>query len=200
MSLALLLISGCAPDAGEPFNQATIQNPLNDYLHQVDQTEREIEFKRVQTHAFTSKSGDIYADIRYSCGAKLCDHALVQIKNDEQKVIHLHSGSIFQRHIFSPDGNYVAVLLGRNEGTEVVRNSVMVIRTEPFTLAEFQGKNELASMLTAPEFTIPIISLDWANDTTLKAEIPGTADYTFETLATWNQHRSKTMDVRLTVK
>ncbi|MEJ8548123.1 hypothetical protein [Brevibacillus borstelensis] len=227
LSIVVLFLSGCAPTVSEPPKQAIIQNvnksedqeivtlsleaktvsipihkidPLNDYLNQVDQTEREIELERIRTDAFTSKSGDIYGDIRYACGVKLCDHALVQIKNDQIRTIPLYSGSIFMQHIFSPDENYMAILLGRNEAAEIVRNNVVVIRTEPFSFAEFQYSSELAGKLTASEFTIPIVSLNWVNDATLKAGIPDTTDYSFETLAEWNQHGSKTKEVILTVK
>ncbi|OUQ87471.1 hypothetical protein B5G50_15795 [Brevibacillus brevis] len=173
---------------------------INRYLEQFDQSDRETEIKRIQATAFTSNSGTIYGDFQYSCGTKLCNHTFVQIKNDEIKSIPLHSGSIFSDHAFSPNEKNLAILLGKNEGTDVVRNSVMIINTESLTLAEFNDASDIVNKLTSTDFSIPILSLNWENDTKLKISIPDLTDYSFETLKQWQQKESKTKEVILSIK
>lgn len=169
------------------------------YLEQFDQSDRETEIKRIQATAFTSNSGIIYGDFQYSCGTKLCNHTFVQIKNDEIKSVPLHSGSIFSDHAFSPNEKNLAILLGRNEGTDVVRNSVMIINTESLTLAELDDASDIVNKITSTDFSIPILSLHWENDTTLKITIPDLTDYSFETLKQWQQKESKTKEVTLRI-
>ncbi|EJL21024.1 hypothetical protein [Brevibacillus sp. BC25] len=173
---------------------------INKYLEQFDQSDRETEIKRIQATAFTSNSGIIYGDFQYSCGTKLCNHTLVQIKNDEIKSVPLHSGSIFSDHAFSPNEKNLAILLGKNEGTDVVRNSVMVINTESLTLAELNDASDIVNKLTSTDFSIPILSIKWENDTTLKITIPDLTDYSFETLKQWQQKENKTKEVTLSIR
>ncbi|GED55193.1 hypothetical protein EDM54_02195 [Brevibacillus borstelensis] len=225
--LTMLLVAGCgqpstnkSPDSTNTQNQnrdqqlevltinldsKTVAIPISKidsvkkYLDQFDSNERANELKRVETTTFTSKSGTIYSDIRYGCGMKLCDHTLVQIKNNDIKTLPLHSGSIFMERAFSPDDKYLAVLLGRNEGTDVIRHSVMIIELDSFALAELENTDELIN-LTSSDFSIPILSMSWENETTLKAVIPDTKDYTFDTLKNWNAGENKTKEILLIVK
>lgn len=173
---------------------------INKYLEQFDQSDRETEINRMQATAFTSNSGIIYGDFQYSCGTKLCNHTLVQIKDDEIKSVPLHSGSIFSDHIFSPNEKKLAILLGKNEGTDVVRNSVMIINTESLTLAELNDASNIVNKVTSADFSIPILSLNWENDTTVKITIPDLTDYSFETLQQWKQKENKTKEVTLSIK
>ncbi|KMZ44111.1 MULTISPECIES: hypothetical protein [Bacillales] len=173
---------------------------INKYLEQFDQSDRETEIKRIKATAFTSDSGIIYSDFQYSCGTKLCNHTFVQIKNDEMKSIPLHSGSIFSDHAFSPTEKNLGILLGKNEGTDVVRNSVMIINTESLTLAELNDGSDIVNKLTSTDFSIPILSLNWENDTTLKIAIPDLTDYSFETLKQWQQTENKMKEVTLNIK
>ncbi|MBG9941038.1 hypothetical protein ABE237_21540 [Brevibacillus formosus] len=173
---------------------------INKYLEQFDQSDRETEIKRMQATAFTSKSGIIYGDFQYSCGTKLCNHTLVQIKNDEIKSVPLHSGSIFSDHAFSPNEKNLAILLGKNEGTDVVRNSVMIINTESLTLAELNDASDIVNKLTSTDFSIPILSLNWENDTTLKITIPDLTNYSFETLEQWQKKENNTKEATLSIK
>lgn len=173
---------------------------VKQYLDQRDPQERMNEFSRIQTETFSSPSGVVYGDIRYGCGVKQCDHTLVQIKNDSFQSLPLHSGSIWVRHAFSPNEKNLAILLGRNEGTEVLRNSLLIIDADSFRLAEIQNADELASQLTAPEFLFPIVSMSWENDRTLKATIPDTEDVSFDALQEWKQGEHKTKEVYLQMK
>ena len=173
---------------------------IKGYLSQYHENERIDEIKRMHTTAFISKSGIMYGDIRYSCGVKLCDHTLVQIKNNEIISLSLHPGSIFIDRVFSPDERYLAVLLGKNEGTEIIRHSLKVINTESFSVANFTHDNDLVNQLTSSDFTIPILSISWENEKTLKATVPDTEDYKFETLLKWKQIENKTKEVFLTTE
>ncbi|MBG9567907.1 hypothetical protein [Brevibacillus agri] len=224
--LTILLVAGCgqpstnkSPDSINTQNQHRDQQPealtvrldsktvaipiskidsVKKYLDQFDSKERANELKRIETTTFTSASGTIYSDIRYGCGMKLCDHTFVQIKNNHIKSLPLHSGSIFMEHTFSPDDNYLAVLLGRNEGTDVMRHSVMIIELDSFTLAELKNTDEFIK-LTSSDFSVPILSISWENETTLKAVLPDTKDYTFDTLISWNAGENKTKEISLII-
>jgi hypothetical protein len=225
LSLTTFVVSGCGQPAASQspdpssyqtqisksetltltLDSKTITIPISNvdsvkkYLDQAEPHERASERNRIQTTSFTSASGTIYGDIKYGCGIKLCNHTLVQIKNNAIKTIPLFSGSILTAHAFSPDEKYLAVLLGRNEGTEVIRQSLMIIELDSFTLAELENRNDVVTMLTSADFTTPILSMSWESETTLKAVIPDTTDYAFDTLKNWKAGENNTKEIFIKV-
>ena len=76
----------------------------------------------------------------------------------------------------------------------------MIINTESLTLAEHNDGSDIVNKLTSTDFSIPILSLNWENDTKLKISIPDLTDYSFETLKQWQQKETKTKEVTLSIK
>jgi len=154
---------------------------LEEFLASVEPADRQVEWERVQTSAFSSPTGVIYGDIRYNCGTKLCDHLWLQIKDDQRRTFDLpaSNASIFVNHAFSPKETYLALLLGRNEGTELVRHQLLILRTDEFRAAAVQGEPvALSEQAVSSDFAFPILDLEWMDDQTLKIAIPDTEDKT----------------------
>lgn len=175
---------------------------LEDFLASFDSSERQIEWERVNTSAFSSPTGVVYGDIRYSCGTKLCDHLWLQTKEEQHRTLSLpaYDGSIFVSHAFSPNETYLALLMGRNEGAELVRHQVLVLRTDEFSVAAVQGEPAtLAEQAVTGDFAFPILDLEWKDDQTLEATVPDTADLSYEGLQQWREQGSKTRTLLLQV-
>ncbi|HZG81051.1 MAG TPA: hypothetical protein VEZ13_09830 [Brevibacillus sp.] len=175
---------------------------LEDFLASFDPSDRQIEWERVNTSAFSSPTGVVYGDIRYSCGTKLCDHLWLQIKEEQRNTLSLpaYDGSLFVSHAFSPDETYLALLLGRNEGTELVRHQLLVLRTDEFSVAAVHGEPAtISEQAVSGDFAFPILDLQWKDDQTLEATVPDTADLSYEGLQQWRDQGSKTRTLLLQV-
>lgn len=175
---------------------------LEDFLASFDSSERQIEWERVNTSAFSSPTGVVYGDIRYSCGTKLCDHLWLQIKEEQHRALSLpaYDGSIFVSHAFSTNETYLALLMGRNEGAELVRHQLLVLRTDEFSVAAVHGEPAtISEQAVSGDFAFPILDLEWKDDQTLEAAVPDTADLSYEGLQQWREQGSKTRTLLLQV-
>lgn len=205
-----ILASGCAPsDAQEyielPLNSSSLSiplekvEPLHKFLESYTPSERQMEISRIQGAAFTSQSGIMYGDIRYNCGSKLCDHVLVQVKDEAFKSLSLHEGSLWINHFFSPDERLLAILLGRNEGTGLVRNSLFILRTDALLPAVVMGDSVAAEQAVSADFVFPILDVKWVHETTLEITVPDTPDTSYEALLDWNRTGKGTKIIQLSV-
>lgn len=205
-----ILASGCAPsDAQEyielPLDSSSLSiplekvEPLNKFLESYTPSERKMEIGRIQGAAFMSQTGIVYGDIRFNCGSKLCDHVLVQMKDEAFKSLSLHEGSLWISHSFSPDERLFAILLGRNEGTELIRNSIMIVHTNTLEPAAVMGDSVLAEQAVSSDFAFPILDVKWVHDTTLEITIPDTPDISYDTLLEWNRTGKTKKTIRLSV-
>ncbi|MED1856007.1 hypothetical protein [Brevibacillus reuszeri] len=175
---------------------------LREYLKEFDQEKRQIELSRIYTQAIPSESAGMLADIGYSCGTKLCSHVLVQLKDDQTKTLPLCEGSIFQAAYFSPDESKLAVLLGRNEGADIIRNHVVFVdvsKLEEINIPE-QKQSERVKQLVSPDsFHWPIRDLKWLDDQSVSLTVPELEDSSYETLANWNKTNGPSKEVQISV-
>ncbi|MFP3387386.1 hypothetical protein [Brevibacillus sp. SIMBA_040] len=161
---------------------------LREYLDQYDTQERQEEINRIVIQDFPSKTAGSFADIGYSCGTKLCSHVLVQIKDDNEiKTLPLREGSIFQKAYFSPDESKLVILLGRNEGTEFVRNLVVFVDAAKLEEMKIVDPSDLVRQLVSVDsFMWPIRDLKWLDNKTVALTVPDLTDSSYESLALWS--------------
>jgi hypothetical protein len=172
--------------------------PINQFLEQLDPTQREQEMSRFRITTFSSKTGDLYADVGYNCGEKLCDHVMIQVKDGTVKSFPLRPASMYAGALLSPSEELLAIQLGRDEGTDLVRSGVVVIDTDRFKEAHVQNNNEMSNELFSEEFTWPIYDMKWIDNQTIEITIPDTRDHSFTTLAKWKQQDKPTKTVKIT--
>lgn len=161
---------------------------LREYLDQYNPQERKEEINRIVIQDFPSKTAGSFADIGYSCGTKLCSHVLVHVNdNNEIKTLPLREGSIFQKASFSPDESKLAILLGRNEGTEFVRN--LVVFVDAAKLEEIKiidPSDPIRQLVSVDSFIWPIRDLKWLDNKTVALTVPDLTDSSYESLALWS--------------
>lgn len=127
---------------------------LISYLEQFD--EPEIEMNKIQSNYLFSHKERDYFLLSYSCGIKVCNQLLLEQYQGNIKTLEVSEASFLQDFKHSKD--YLAFLFGRNEGTEAIRNQVVI-----FNLQDFQ-KNNLPEYLGILEsFEYPILSIEWNN-------------------------------------
>lgn len=162
---------------------------LREYLAQYNPQERQEEINRIVIQDFPSKSAGAFADIGYSCGTKLCSHVLVQIKDgNEIKALPLREGSIFQEAYFSPDESKLAILFGRNEGTEFVRNIVVFVdATKLEEIKIVDPSDPVRQLISDDSFIWPIRDLKWLDNETLTLTVPDLTDSSYEAIVNWNR-------------
>ncbi|WP_289136812.1 hypothetical protein [uncultured Brevibacillus sp.] len=162
---------------------------LREYLAQYNAQQRQEEINRIVIQDFPSKSAGSFADIGYSCGTKLCSHVLVQLKDgNEIKTLPLREGSIFQEAYFSPDESKLAILFGRNEGTEFVRNVVVFVDTTNLVEMKIVDPSDSVRQLVSDDsFIWPIRDLQWLDNNTLALTVPDLTDSSYEALVNWNR-------------
>ncbi|CAM3354834.1 hypothetical protein [Brevibacillus invocatus] len=205
-----ILASGCAPSDAQEYIELPLDSgslsipvekvePLHKFLESYTPSERQVEISRIQGTAFRSLTGIVYGDIRFNCGSKLCDHVLVQMKDEAFKSLSLHEGSLWISHSFSPDERLLAILLGRNEGTELVRNRIMILHTETLEPAVVWGDPVVTEQALSSDFVFPILDVKWVHETSLEITVPDTPDNSYETLLEWNRTGKTTKTIRLSV-
>ncbi|KZE39133.1 hypothetical protein AV540_25925 [Brevibacillus parabrevis] len=166
-----------------PVNQIQgLQNYLNEYTPE----EQKIEMERIVVEPFWSGKNGLLADVAYACGTKLCSHVLVHLQDDHVKSLPLDPSSIFQQAILSPDEKYAAILLGRNEGNEVIRHHLSIIDLMKLELLPIHNAEEKLRPLLSPEsFELPITDLVWVDAHTLEISVPVLTDSSYESVAKW---------------
>lgn len=104
----------------------------------------------------------------------------------------MESASIFQQSLFSPDEKYVAILLGRNEGDEVMRHHLSIIATAKLEQLSLHTTNETILSLLAPDsFKLPIDGLKWVDERTLEVSVAVLPDFSYESIAKWTSKDDK---------
>ncbi|MGG1660514.1 hypothetical protein [Brevibacillus sp. NRS-1366] len=161
---------------------------LREYLIQYDAAQRQEELERIVIRSFASETVGLFADISYSCGVKLCNHVLIQIKNDEIKTLPFGSSSIFQKALFSPDEKMLGIVLGRNEGTELVRNNLFVVDIKRLEAAKVACSSDVVNQLVEVDsFIWPIHLIQWLDNKTLEVTVPQLNDSSYDALVTWKK-------------
>lgn len=130
---------------------------LMSYLDQTEDSELEISRFR-SNYMFTHNHKDYFL-VSYNCGTKPCNQLLVELDQDEIKSFEV-SESSFLQGVKLNEGHSV-FLFGRNEGTEVVRNHVVI-----FNLDEFRKVLPPEQLRVLESFEYPILSgwitnLEW---------------------------------------
>ncbi|WP_312110567.1 hypothetical protein [Brevibacillus reuszeri] len=175
---------------------------LHEYLKDYDQEKWQVELGRIFTQTIPSETAGMLADIGYSCGTKLCSHVLVQLKDDQTKTLPLLEGSIFQAAYFSPDESKLAILLGRNEGTDIIRNHVVFVdvsKLEEINIPE-PKQSELVKQLVSPDsFHWPIRNLKWLDNQSVSLTVPELEDSSYEALSNWNKTNGLSKLLQLSV-
>ncbi|MDH6350758.1 MULTISPECIES: hypothetical protein [Brevibacillus] len=166
-----------------PINQIQV---LQDYLNEYTPEEQRIEIDRIVVKPLWSGTNGLFADVAYACGTKLCSHILVHLQGDNVKSLPLEPSSIFQQAILSPDEKYAAILLGRNEGNEVIRHHLSIIDLRKLELLPIHKAEEKLQPLLSPEsFELPITDLAWVDGHTLEISVPMLTDFSYEAVAKW---------------
>lgn len=162
---------------------------LREYLAQYNPQERREEINRIVIRDLPSKTAGAFADIGYSCGTKLCSHVLVQIKDGKGiKTLPLREGSIFQEAYFSPDESKLAILFGRNEATEFVRNVVVFVDAAKLEEMKIVDPSDPVRQLVSDDsFIWPIRDLKWLDNKTVTLTVPDLTDSSYEALVNWNR-------------
>lgn len=159
---------------------------LNDYLSQYTSVERKQEIARMIVTPFQSKQNGLFVDVGYSCGTKICDHTLIQMENNYIKTLPLDQASIFQRALFSDDEKYLAILLGRNEGNEMVRNNLYIVDTDKLERIQINNSNDVINQLISVDsFIWPMIEFNWLDNRTMQLTVADINDSSYESVAKW---------------
>lgn len=153
---------------------------LNSYLEQFEDNKNEL--NRVSsTFLFTNNQKD-YILLNYSCGMKLCNQLLLEHKDGEFRSLQVSESSFLQES--KQNNEYIAFLFGRNEGTEVLRNQVVIIN-----LKKFQKISPPENLNIFGSFEYPIPMIEW-NDNTLIARIADIDDISYKSLNEWNKKKT----------
>ena len=152
---------------------------LMSYLTQNDKPELEMDrFQSTYIHTHQQKD---YFLISYNCGVKLCDQLLVEHSQDGINSIEVSNSSFLQDAKQQED--YLALLFGRNEGTEVVRNQIAV-----FNLKEFEKVLPPNQLEVLESFDYPISRIEWEGKD-LRVNIANIKELTYENIKKWNDNK-----------
>jgi hypothetical protein len=154
---------------------------LISYLEQFD--EPEIEMNKIQSKNLLSHKERDYFLLSYSCGIKICNQLLLEYYQGNIKSFEVSEGSFLQD--FKQSNDYLAFLFGSNEGTEVIRNQVVI-----FNLQDFQ-KTKLPEYLGILEsFEYPILSIEW-KDGVFISTVAVLKDTSYESIMVWNRNNKE---------
>ncbi|MEQ6391366.1 hypothetical protein RZN22_19040, partial [Bacillaceae bacterium S4-13-58] len=128
-----------------------------------------------------------YAIIKYSCGSKLCDQLFIEHKDGNVESIPVSEGSMLLD--YKQNNNHVALLFGRNEGSEVLRNKVEVI-----DLHTFEKVPVPSDVARFNSFDYPIPSLEWEGNS-LILSVADIKDKSFETVKKWYENQQQPVNI-----
>ncbi|WP_409271247.1 hypothetical protein V1499_17760 [Neobacillus sp. SCS-31] len=153
---------------------------LNSYLEQFEDKENEL--NRMQgKYLFTYNQKD-YILLNYSCGSKLCNHLLLE--HNEGKIQSLEMAELSFMQDSKLNNEYIAFLFGKNEGSDVLRNQVVIVDLKRFR--EIFPPDDLI-ILRSFEYPIPMI--EW-HDGNLIANVANITDTSYESLKEWNKTKN----------
>ncbi|MFO1443364.1 hypothetical protein KDN24_09105 [Bacillus sp. Bva_UNVM-123] len=150
---------------------------LKSYLEQFEDKNSEINRIRGR-YLYTNNQKD-YILVNYSCGTKLCNQLLLEEKEGDIQSIQVSVSSYLQD--FKGNNDYLAFLFGRNEGSEVVRNQVVIIN-----LRDFQKISPPEDLILFESFEYPIPIIEW-KDGILIGTIATIDDTSYEGIMQWNK-------------
>jgi len=173
---------------------------LQEYLKQYSAEEQEAEKKRMQIDSFTIDQKTIYFVLKYSCGTKLCNTILLKKSGDDLQTRSLLETVTFAGYQFSPDQKKLALMFGRNEGTEVNRETILVVNTGD--LKTIVGKettnNTIYQSLFNGEVGLPILQYSWKDSSTIEAIVPKINSTAYDDIKKWqdNHGEKQTLTIR----
>jgi len=148
---------------------------LTSYLEQFEDKKTEINNIRSR-YLYTNNQKD-YILVNYSCGMKLCNQLLLEEKQGNIQSIQVSESSFLQDSKYNHD--YLAFLFGRNEGSDVVRNQVVIIN-----LKDFKKISPPEDLQLIESFEYPIPMIEW-KDGSLIATIADIDDTSYEGVKEW---------------
>lgn len=149
---------------------------LKSYLEQFEDTNSEI--NRIRSKYLYTNNQKNYILVNYSCGTKHCNQLLLEEKEGDIQSIQVSDSSYLQD--FKDNNDYLAFLFGRNEGSEVVRNQVVIIN-----LKDFQIISPPEDLILLESFEYPIPMIEWKNGI-LTATMAKIDDTSYEGIIQWN--------------
>ncbi|QIB27716.1 hypothetical protein [Caloranaerobacter azorensis] len=157
------------------FNRKDV-NELDKYLEGSFDSADEI--NRIRFTYLKKINDTQYYLIHYGGGVKLQNNLLVK-KDCSDKVTSklISEASFYQNFKISPNKQYIAFLFGRNEGTVVLRNNLVIV--DSTTLEEIK-----IDKLIKP-FKYAILEYIWINNKDLEVIIPDIESWDFNTLEEW---------------
>ncbi|GIO65894.1 hypothetical protein [Paenibacillus cookii] len=171
-----------------PLNISVDKIPiLNQYLEQFEDKKNELNRMRIN-YLFTNNQKD-YILLNYSCGTKLCNQLLLEHKDGEWLSLQISESSFLQ--VSKQNGEKVAFLFGRNEGSEVLRNQVVIVN-----MKNFQEISPPENLKILSSFEYPISMIEW-NDDTLIAKVANIDDISFENVKEWNTKTFKQLEWKI---
>ncbi|MHC0035305.1 hypothetical protein [Pseudoneobacillus sp. C159] len=151
---------------------------LVSYLEQFDEPEREM--NRIQSnYLFSNQERDFFL-LSYNCGIKICNQLFLEHYQGDIKSIEVSEASFLQD--FKRSNTYLAFLFGRNEGTEVIRNQVVI-----FNLQDFQKTNLPEDLGILESFEFPILSIEW-KDGVFISTVAVVEDTSYDCIIEWNKN------------
>ncbi|WP_053368117.1 hypothetical protein [Bacillus sp. FJAT-27245] len=154
---------------------------LNTYLEQFEDKKNEISRIR-SSYLYTTDQKDYFL-VNYSCGTKLCNQLLLEHKQGEIQSLHISEASFLQNSKLNND--YIAFLFGRNEGSDVLRNQVVII-----DLKNFRKVSPPEDMKVLESFEYPIPTIEWG-DGTLLSTIADIDDTSYEGIKKWYKNNQE---------
>lgn len=160
---------------------------LQAYLQPLTPAEIEAEKERMLIDSFSLDSKTIYFVLKYGCGTKLCDTLLLKKTGDQIVSRFLYESVTFRDYQFSPDQKKLAMRLGRNEGTGVNRETLLVLHTDDLHTAE--GKETTGNWqdhsIFNGEISLPILNYAWKDAFTLEVTFPKIDSASYEEIRKW---------------
>ncbi|MBY0121654.1 hypothetical protein [Bacillus sp. S/N-304-OC-R1] len=152
---------------------------LKSYIEQFEDKENEI--NRISSRFLYRNNQKNYILVNYSCGTKLCNQLFLEEKEGNIQSIQVSESSFLQDSKINND--YLAFLFGRNEGSEVVRNQVFIIR-----LKDFQKISPPDDLILLESFEYPIPMIEW-KDEVLIATIANIDETSYEGIKQWYMNK-----------
>ncbi|RHW35973.1 hypothetical protein D1B31_17955 [Neobacillus notoginsengisoli] len=154
---------------------------LSTYLEQFEDKKNEINRIR-SSYLYTNNQKDYFL-VNYSCGTKLCNQLLLEHNQGDIQSLQISESSFLQNSKLNND--YLAFLFGRNEGSEVLRNQVVIIN-----IKNFQKISPPEDLKVLESFKYPIPFIEW-RDGTLISTIADIDDTSYERIKEWYKNNQE---------
>lgn len=157
------------------FNRKDV-NEIDKYLE--GSLEPEIEIDKMRFSYLEKINDSQYYLIHYGGGIKLQNNLLLKIDCSNKVTSKLISEASFLQNLkISPNRKYIAFVFGRNEGTIVLRNDLVII--DSTTLEEAKIDEDIKP------FKYTISEYKWIDNKTLELVIPNIKNWDFDALEKW---------------